>query len=191
MSATKQVKELLKQVRQQLDAEAQAKIEPILRQILEVTKPNTITEVVYRSDPNDQAAIAALQATISEKDDAIGKLRFKMASRQLSKDMPLNELLAALDKRGSAFHECFWRCLHAARADERSRLEILRKALGAFRVTLSTYLRLLIPPGAIDSETQMWIVSEAIITALQQIVEKVHAKSGLHIDFKVSLAKRS
>ncbi|HUY93590.1 MAG TPA: hypothetical protein VMV10_32990 [Pirellulales bacterium] len=191
MSATKEVKELLKQVRQQLDAETQAKIEPILRQILEVTKPKTITEVVYRSDPKDQAAIAALQATISEKDDAIGKLRFKMASQQLSKDMPLNELLATLDKRRSAFHECFWRCLHAARADERSRLEILRKALGAFHISLGAYLKFLIPPGAIDSETQVWIVSEAILAALQHLAEKVHAKSGIHIDFKVSLAKRS
>lgn len=146
---------------------------------------------MYRSDPKDEAAIAALQAGVSEKDDEIGKLRFKIASQKLNKDMPLKELLAALDKRGSALPECFWQSLHAARVDERSRLEILRKALGAFRVTLSSYLRLLVPVGAIDSETQVWIVSEAIIAALQCIVEKVHAKSGVRIDFKVSLAKRS
>jgi hypothetical protein len=71
MSTTKETKTLLQEVRMHLDEESHAKIEPILRGILDAAKPKTITEVVYRHDPEDTAQIEALGATIVSKDDLI------------------------------------------------------------------------------------------------------------------------
>jgi hypothetical protein len=106
MSTTKQTKELLDQVRRRLDKESRAAVEPILRSILDVAKPKTVTQVAYRHDPADEVQIDSLRAALVSKDEEIRKLRFKLASTQkeldrtiASSDDELQRLRSTLARR--------------------------------------------------------------------------------------------
>jgi hypothetical protein len=79
-STTKHTKELLDQVRRLLDNESRAVVEPVLRSILEIAKPKTITQVEFRADPADKAEIEKLHAVVVSKEEELRKLRFKLTS---------------------------------------------------------------------------------------------------------------
>lgn len=79
MNSVKQTKELLEQVRRQLDEESRAMVEPILREILAVAKPKTVTQIEYRHEPEDQAAIESLRTALLGQEELASKLRFKAA----------------------------------------------------------------------------------------------------------------
>ncbi|HET6882023.1 MAG TPA: hypothetical protein VFI31_17785 [Pirellulales bacterium] len=82
MNSVKETKELLGRVRRELDEELRAKVEPILREILDVAKPKTVTQIEYRHDPEDQAAIESLRAALLAQEEQASKLRFKAAAAE-------------------------------------------------------------------------------------------------------------
>ena len=103
MSTAKQTKDLLDQVRRLLDEESRAAVEPVLRNILEVAKPKTVTQVEYRHDPADEAKFDAMRAALDSKDEEILKLRIKLRTAQADNEswresFSRNERRRAADK---------------------------------------------------------------------------------------------
>ncbi|HEX5447278.1 MAG TPA: hypothetical protein VFW87_25910 [Pirellulales bacterium] len=197
MSATKEIKDLLQQARQELDDESRTRIEPILRLILEHAKPKTVTQVEYRSDPLDKAALETLRKEIDAKDNAIRTLQFKLTSAQLRQGMSLDELREAATRRGKEFFKCLARCMDFARAEtheDRKRqlkTEIMNRSVIWWHVFLATYLEKFESGSRIVGADKLnKIIGQSNIDALHKLSQAIHSESGVKIDFNLDTFRR-
>lgn len=193
MSTTKEVKSLLEELRRQLDRDQAAYLEPVLRKILEAAKPKTIAEIHYRSDPNDEAEIKSLRATIAAKDEAIRKLQDKLADgppqsktvhpprspERLTREQRLGEL----DARARAWADWAMQCMvlmAESEADLRKRKQLLTMIVGPPCLVMCNYLSLMEGLHKRKSRAEMEKLLPPIVT--QSAVEWLNALEDLLSD---------
>ncbi|HVA46447.1 MAG TPA: hypothetical protein VNH11_08745 [Pirellulales bacterium] len=191
MSATKEIKTLLQELRQQLDEESQAKVEPVLRAILESAKPRTVTEVEYRSDPKDKAEIESLRTALASKDEAMRKLQARLPGpTPLLDHLSFDELVNELDEKGQAWCECLAACVILAERNDafrRRRKVFLDRSLRVARVNLGNYLKHLERCDRVDSPKLMAILDENCLRMLNQIADEIDAAWGIRVDLEMPL----
>jgi hypothetical protein len=196
MSTTKEIKQLLEQVRRRLDEESRAAVEPLLRGILEAAKPEVRTQVEYRADPKDKARIEALQAEIAEKERELEKLRSKQAVARREeagwqKTKSVDELFQAVDKRAKAFMSCSIKCMHVMREndDQRRKKLLLLRSVVLTNVVLATYLRTLGPCGAVRFDELKAMIDQSSSEWLDGLTEAIEARFGLEVDLQLPLGQ--
>lgn len=186
MSTTKEIKSLLHELRLQLDDEAREPIEPVLRAILDAAKPRTITEVIYRSDPQDQAEIDKLRATIAAQAETIGKLRSKLSTPPpLLDHMSFDDMLKEIDNKARAWCECATKCMQisAVKDDYRRRRKgFLHRWLRLSMVGVGNYLRHLEGCGRVDERKLKSILHKSFLNSLRQMASEIHSASEITVD---------
>lgn len=204
MSTTKEVKALLEELRHQLDPELVPYLEPTLRKILDAAKPKTITEVEYRSDPNDRAEIESLRATIASKDEAIQKLHNSLADQppppkvihpppspdHLTRQQRLDEW----DKRGKAWIDWSRQCMVLMadnEADLKQRKQLLSMIVGTLSFGVCNYLSLM--EGLRDrlERTELpglkTIVDHSAVEWLTELEDDIHSATGVNVNLELFL----
>lgn len=189
MSATKEVKVLLEDLRRQLDPDQAAHLEPTLRKILEAAKPKTVSEVVYRSDPNDIKEIEALRAQLHAQDETVRSLRFKLAAQPpLLDHMSFDEMVREWDNRGRAWSECTITCMKLmSRSDAyRGRKQTaLDRCLRLSLVGLLNYLTLFEGCDRLDPAKLRKMVDQQSTEALQRLARDIHAAAGITVNLSL------
>lgn len=191
MSATKEVKTLLQELRQQLEEETAAQVEPLLRAVLEAAKPRTVTEVEYRGDPKDKAEIESLKVALALKDEAIRKLQARLPSTPPPLDhLTFDDLVKRLDEKGLAWCECLSECLKLAGHNDalrRRRKLFLDRTLRVTRVCLGNYLKHIERCDRLESRKLMAILDENCLRMLAQVADEIESTLGIRVDVEMPM----
>lgn len=191
MSTTKEVKALLQELRHELDDEHRAKVEPILRTILDAAKPKTVVEVEYHHDPKDAAEIESLRAVIASKEETIRKLRAKVpAPPPVLERLPFEGMLKEIDNKARGWCEFTLKCMEVTRANKAYRARrkgILHRWRCLSLTTLGNYLSHLEGCGQLDEFKLKAIVDGNCVQALKQIADDIRAETGKQVDLALSL----
>ncbi|HEV3342524.1 MAG TPA: hypothetical protein VG125_19285 [Pirellulales bacterium] len=204
MSATKEVKALLDELRRQLDPDLAPHLEPVLRQILDASKPKTITAVEYRPDPRDHAEIESLRATIHTKDETIHKLQNKLADQPPPKvvhpartpdHLTFKQRLDEWDKRAKGWIDWSRQCMELMADDEgdlRRRKQLLVMMMGMLSYGMCNYLSLMeglrhkLPRPELAKLPA--IVNKSAVEWLSRLEEDVQTATGVKVDLELFLA---
>lgn len=202
MSATKEVKIHLDELRAQLDPDQAAFLEPILRKILDAAKPKMVPQIEYRGDPRDKADIESLRATIHLKDEAIHKLQNKLAdqppppklihSPPSAEHLPRKQRLDELSNRAKAWIEWARQCMVLMADnddDRRQRKELLTILVGSLTLPMCNYLNLMeglrSKVQEAEIEALVRIVNNSMVDWLKNLSDDIRTATGNEVDLEL------